>query len=64
LRDEELFAQVSGQHALPIYASAKDKFFYRVVAAQIEFERDTTGKITALIFHQNGKDLRATIISP
>lgn len=55
----QLFAQLAGQPALPIFASAKDKFFYKAVDAQIDFERDAAGAIVALTLHQNGRDLRA-----
>ena len=54
-----LSAQLTGQPAVPIFASAKDKFFYKIVDAQLDFERDAGGKVTALALHQNGHDLRA-----
>lgn len=59
LRDGQLFAQLTGQPVFPIYASAKDHFFYRVVPAQIDFERDASGRVQALILHQGGADHRA-----
>ena len=59
LVDGELRAQLTGQPVLPIFASAKDKFFCRMVDAQIDFERDAGGAIVALTLHQNGRDLRA-----
>jgi D-alanyl-D-alanine-carboxypeptidase/D-alanyl-D-alanine-endopeptidase len=54
-----LVAQVTGQGSYAIYPSARDEFFYRVVDAQISFVRDATGRVTSLILHQNGRDLRA-----
>ena len=54
-----LSAQLTGQPAIPVFASAKDKFFYKVVDTQLDFERDAGGKVTALTLHQNGHDLRA-----
>ena len=59
LNDGQLLVQLTGQGALPVYASAKDKLFYKAVDAQIDFERDGSGRIVALTLHQNGKDLRA-----
>jgi hypothetical protein len=47
------------QQFLPVYASAKDKFFYKVVDAQFEFQRDAAGAITGLTFHQGGATLNA-----
>jgi CubicO group peptidase (beta-lactamase class C family) len=52
-------AQLTGQPAFPIFASAKDKFFYKVVDAQLDFERDATGKVVAVMLHQGGRDMRA-----
>jgi serine-type D-Ala-D-Ala carboxypeptidase/endopeptidase len=44
---------------LPVYASGKDQFFYKVVDAQIRFNRDAAGHITSLTLHQNGQNLTA-----
>ena len=55
----QLRARLTGQPALPIYASARDQFFYTAVDAQISFERDAAGKVDALVLHQNGADQRA-----
>ena len=54
-----LDAQLTGQPALPVYADKPDHFFYKVVDAQLDFERDAAGKVTALTLHQNGRDLKA-----
>jgi hypothetical protein len=59
LKSDHLEAQLTGQPALPIFASAKDKFFYKVVAAQLDFERDGGQKVVAVVLHQNGRDMRA-----
>jgi CubicO group peptidase (beta-lactamase class C family) len=59
VKDGQPFVQLTGQGALPIYASARDKFFLRIVDAQIDFERDAGGKVVALTLHQNGADQRA-----
>jgi serine-type D-Ala-D-Ala carboxypeptidase/endopeptidase len=59
LKSDHLEAQLSGQPAFPIFASAKDEFFYKVVEAQLHFERDAIDKIVAVILHQNGRDMRA-----
>jgi hypothetical protein len=59
LKSDHLEAQLTGQAAFPIFASAKDKFFYKVVDAQLDFERDGGGKVTAVVLRQNGRDMRA-----
>ena len=55
----QLTMQLTGQPAFPIFASAKDHFFYEIVDARIDFERDANGAVSALVLHQNGRDLRA-----
>lgn len=52
-----LLAQATGQPAYPIFPSARDEFFYRVVDAQLSFVRDTTGRVASVILHQNGRDV-------
>jgi serine-type D-Ala-D-Ala carboxypeptidase/endopeptidase len=58
LKSDHLEAQLTGQPAVPIFASAKDKFFYKLVEAQLDFERDGQ-KVVAVVLHQNGRDMRA-----
>jgi CubicO group peptidase (beta-lactamase class C family) len=55
-----LFAQATGQAKAPIFAAAKDEFFYKIVDARISFERDAAGQVIALTLHQGGRDSRAT----
>lgn len=57
---EQLMVQLTGQPSYPVFASAKDHFYYKVVDAQIEFIRDQSGKVTSLVLHQNGMDMPAT----
>lgn len=64
LKSDHLEAQLTGQAAHPIFASGKDKFFYKVVDAQLDFDRDGGGKVTAVVLHQNGRDMRAPRIAP
>ena len=54
----QLSAQLTGQPAVPIFASSPTEFFYRVVDAQITFrvEGDAVGGLT---LHQGGRDLPA-----
>ena len=54
-----LLAQATGQDAYPIFASARDEFFYKVVEAQISFRRDVSGKVTSLVLHQGGREMPA-----
>ena len=52
-----LLVGATGQPEAPVYASAKDTFFYKVVEAQLVFERDAQGAITGVVLHQNGQAL-------
>ncbi|MEQ9563909.1 MAG: serine hydrolase [Woeseiaceae bacterium] len=61
-RDAQLFAQVTGQMAYPVFAYDTDRFFYKVVDAQLQFERDAHGEVIAVILHQAGQT-RATRIN-
>jgi serine-type D-Ala-D-Ala carboxypeptidase/endopeptidase len=54
-----LYAQLTGQAAYPVYATSADHFFYTAVDAQLDFERDASGRIVALVLHQNGHEQRA-----
>lgn len=55
--DGNLFVQATGQPKAPVFASAPDEFFYRVVAATLTFQRGPDGQVTGLVLHQNGRDL-------
>jgi serine-type D-Ala-D-Ala carboxypeptidase/endopeptidase len=59
LNGDHLETQITGQLAFPVFASAKDKFFLKVVDPQVDFERDAAGKVVAVVLHQNGRDIRA-----
>jgi serine-type D-Ala-D-Ala carboxypeptidase/endopeptidase len=56
---DQLMLQATGQPAFPVWASAPDEFFLKVVDAQITFTRGTDGKVDGLILHQGGRDQRA-----
>ncbi|HSD31271.1 MAG TPA: serine hydrolase [Gemmatimonadales bacterium] len=51
-----LFLQATGQSKVPIFAESETGFFLKVVDAQITFVRDSTGAVTGLVLHQNGRD--------
>jgi len=60
LKGDHLEAKLGGQPAYPIFASGIDQFFYKIVDAQLAFERDADKKIAAVVLHQNGRDMRAS----
>ncbi len=63
LEDGRLVAQLTNQGKVLIYAEAENKFFYRVVDAQLDFAVDPGGKVTSATLHQNGRDITAMKIS-
>ena len=62
-KSNHLEAQLTGQSAVPIYPNARDKFFYKVVEARLDFERAVGGNVVAVVLHQNGRDMRASRMS-
>jgi serine-type D-Ala-D-Ala carboxypeptidase/endopeptidase len=59
LKGDHLEAQLTAQAAFQIFANARDKFFYKIVDARLDFERDAGGKVVAVVLRQNGLDMRA-----
>ncbi|MDA8020660.1 MAG: hypothetical protein MPN21_24745, partial [Thermoanaerobaculia bacterium] len=57
--DEGLEARLTGQPFFPIYPKKRDVFFYKVVDAELHFQRDADGEIEALVLHQGGLEQRA-----
>jgi hypothetical protein len=57
--DGQLFAQLTGQPHFPVFASAPDEFFLKVVNAQLRFHRDANGNVDAVVLRQNGREQRA-----
>jgi hypothetical protein len=56
---EGIEAQLTGQSWIPVFARASDRFFYKVVEAELQFERDAAGKVMAVVLHQGGIEQRA-----
>ncbi len=52
--DDHLMLQATAQPKFEIFAEADEKFFLKVVDAQITFVKDGKGKVTELILHQGG----------
>ncbi len=54
---QQLMAQATGQPKFEILPEAENKFFLKVVDAQIEFTKEASGKVVSLILHQGGRDM-------
>jgi serine-type D-Ala-D-Ala carboxypeptidase/endopeptidase len=59
LGEEHLEAMLTGQPFFPIFPQGEDKFFYKVVDAELHFERDEHGDVDAVVLHQGGIVQRA-----
>ncbi|MYL01606.1 MAG: serine hydrolase, partial [Gammaproteobacteria bacterium] len=55
VRESQLVAQVTNQPAYPVFATARDRFFYKVVDAELEFLRNDSGAVHELVLHQAGE---------
>ena len=56
----QLYNQATGQPKWPIYAETPNKFFFKVVDAQITFAAGDGGPADSATLHQNGRDLVAS----
>lgn len=55
----QLYAQLTGQSAYPVYPESEQVFFYKVVDATLHFEPGAQGSAEAVVLHQGGKQKRA-----
>ncbi len=51
--------QPTGQSKAVIYPQSETRFFRKDVDVEVSFVKDETGRVTHLIFHQEGQELRA-----
>lgn len=54
VKNQTLYAQLTGQPDFPVFETQPGRFEYDVVNAALEFETDPEGQVTTLILHQNG----------
>ncbi len=57
-KEGKIFAQATGQNQFEIFAEAEDTFFFKVVAAQLVFERNGGGDVIAVTLKQGGQQLK------
>lgn len=55
---DKLIGQPTGQRPAELFAESETTFFLKVVDATVEFVKNDEGKVTGLIFKQNGRDLK------
>ena len=59
LESGQLKGQLTGQPKVDLFAQRKDLFFIKVVDAQLEFMRDSTGKVQKVVLYQGGAMIEA-----
>ncbi len=59
VENNQLQVQLTGQPRFPVFAESKTKFFYKVVDAQLTFQKDGNGRVMSLVLHQGGRDQTA-----
>lgn len=57
----KLFAQLTGQPNIRVFAESENKFYYKVVNARLTFNRGAGGKIESLTLDQNGEHIAKKI---
>jgi len=57
VRDNKLYGAATGQGEVHLFAEEKDKFFLKVVVADIHFTRNGEGKVESLTLFQNGQEM-------
>ncbi len=55
----KLMTQATGQNAFEIFPEGTDRFFVKVVDAQLQFNRSEAGTIESLTLFQNGQEIPA-----
>ncbi len=61
-REGGLEAMLTGQPFFPIYAAGDDVFYYKIVDAELRFQRDADGSVNALVLKQGAINQRAARI--
>ena len=54
-----LTMQIPGQGAFPLFAESQSKFFLKVSEVEIEFSKDSAGKVTQAVIYQDGAAAKA-----
>jgi uncharacterized protein len=60
---DKFFLQPTGQGRIEIFPESDAKFFLKIIEAQATFVRDAQGKVTSVVWRQNGEDSLAKKVS-
>lgn len=56
-KGNDLIAQATGQQQFQIFPSSQNRFFLKVVDAEIEFQRNKKGEVTGMVLYQGGREV-------
>jgi len=59
---DQIYAQLTGQPKFDIYPKSSTDYYWKIADAQVTFVKDSSGRITKAIHHQNGGTIEATKI--
>lgn len=54
-KDNQIFAQATGQAQIEMFAESEDNFFLKVVTAKVVFSKNEKGEVSTLTLHQGGQ---------
>lgn len=60
---DKFYLQPTNQDKVEIFPASENSFFLKVIPASAEFVRDASGKVTAVIWRQNGGEFNAKRIA-
>ena len=58
-KDHQIFAKMTNQPEVPIFAKSATEYEWKIVPASVEFIKDKEGKVTKAIHHQGGQTIEA-----
>lgn len=59
VKNDQLFAQLTGQSQFEIFPRGNDEFFWKIVDAQVKFVKDEAGMVVKAIHTQGGQTFEA-----
>jgi 3-oxoadipate enol-lactonase len=59
LEGGHLTMQVPGQAVFPLFAESQSKFFLKVAEVEIEFTKDSAGRVSRIVIYQEGETIKA-----
>ena len=58
-KENQIFAQLTGQPQFEIFAETEVTFFFKVVPASLDFNKSDKDEVTSLTLHQGGQNMEA-----